>query len=266
MKPDAPADDMPRYPGSGRLQGKVALITGGSSGIGAATARLFAREGARLVVTYHSDRDEAEALAETLRRDETAEITIEKLEADKRDSCFALVDAVLRDHGQLDIVVCNASVQTVETDFTAITQDQLEKTFRTNAFGYVWTIQAALPHLRKGSAIVCTTSVNAYRGHAQLMDYSATKGAELALIRSLAANLADKDIRVNGVAPGPIWTPLIPETMPADEVESFGTDTPMGRPGQPAEVAPCYLFLACADASYITGQVLHPNGGIPIGG
>ena len=246
MKPDAPADDMPRYPGSGRLQGKVALITGGSSGIGAATARLFAREGARLVVTYHSDRDEAEALAETLRRDENAEITIEKLEADKRDSCFALVDAVLRDHGQLDIVVCNASVQTVETDFTAITQDQLEKTFRTNAFGYVWTIQAALPHLRKGSAIVCTTSVNAYRG--------------------LAANLADKDIRVNGVAPGPIWTPLIPETMPADEVESFGTDTPMGRPGQPAEVAPCYLFLACADSSYITGQVLHPNGGIPIGG
>ncbi|MGO4573036.1 SDR family oxidoreductase [Microvirga sp. 2TAF3] len=255
-------DYEPRYPGSDRLKDKVALITGGDSGIGRAVSVLFAREGADIAIVYLEENEDAQETKRLVEREGRRCLTIA---GDVGDSGFAraAVDRTIKQFGKLDVLVNNAAEQHPQKEIGDITPDQLDRTFRTNLYGYFYMTQAALPHLKKGAAIVNTTSVTAYRGSPELLDYSATKGAILAFTRSLAKKLADQGIRVNGVAPGPIWTPLIPSTFTADKVEKFGADTPMKRPGQPNEVAPSFLFLACEDSSYVTGSVLHPNGGDP---
>ena len=257
----------PRYPGSGRLKGKAAIITGGDSGIGRATAILFAREGAKVGILY-KDETEQEDAEETLRlmRAEGAECFARAGDVGQRAVAETFVAEAVEKFGGLDIVVNNAAEQHYQEDLTEIPEEQMERTFRTNVFGCFHVTQSALPYLERGAAIICTTSVTAYRGQPVLIDYSATKGALLAFVRALSSNLADKGIRVNGVAPGPIWTPLIPASFPAEKVATFGKDSPLGRPGQPNEVAPALLFLACEDSSYFTGQVLHPNGGDLVGG
>jgi len=255
-------DYEPRYPGSGRLNGKVALITGGDSGIGRATAVLFAREGADLAILYLNEGEDAQETKRLIEREGRSCLTIAGDVGDP-NVCRSAVDQVVQRFGKLDVLVNNAAEQHPKKDIAEITPDQIDRTFRTNIFGYFYMVQAAMPHLKKGSAIINTTSVTAYRGSSDLLDYSATKGAIVAFTRSLAQKLASEGIRVNGVAPGPIWTPLIPSTFPVEKVKQFGANTPMKRPGQPNEVAPSYLFLACEDSSYITGTVLHPNGGDP---
>jgi NAD(P)-dependent dehydrogenase (short-subunit alcohol dehydrogenase family) len=255
-------DYEPRFAGSGRLDDKVAVITGGDSGIGRAVAVLFAREGADVAVLYL---DEGEDARETVRLVEREGRACLAIAGDVGDPgfCAKAIEQVMDRFGRIDVLVNNAAEQHPQKDVAEVTPEQIERTFRTNIFGYFFVTQAALPHLKPGSAIVNTTSVTAYRGSPDLLDYSATKGAIVAFTRSLAKKLVGRGIRVNGVAPGPIWTPLIPSTFPKDKVASFGADTPMKRPGQPNEVAACFLFLACEDASYITGSVLHPNGGDP---
>jgi NAD(P)-dependent dehydrogenase (short-subunit alcohol dehydrogenase family) len=255
-------DYEPRYPGSGRLKGKVALITGGDSGIGRAAAVLFAREGADLAILYLNESEDAQETKRLIEREGRACLTVAGDVGDP-NFCRSAVDQAIQRFGKLDVLVNNAAEQHPKSDIGEITPDQIDRTFRTNIFGYFYMVQAAMPHLKKGSAIINTTSVTAYRGSSDLLDYSATKGAIVAFTRSLAQKLASEGIRVNGVAPGPIWTPLIPSTFPAEKVKQFGANTPMQRPGQPNEVAPSYLFLACEDSSYITGSVLHPNGGDP---
>jgi NAD(P)-dependent dehydrogenase (short-subunit alcohol dehydrogenase family) len=255
-------DYEPRYPGSGRLKGKVALITGGDSGIGRAAAILFAREGADLAILYLNESEDAQETKRLIEREGRSCLTVAGDVGDP-NFCRSAVDQAIQRFGKLDVLVNNAAEQHPKSDIGEITPDQIDRTFRTNIFGYFYMVQAAMPHLKKGSAIINTTSVTAYRGSSDLLDYSATKGAIVAFTRSLAQKLASEGIRVNGVAPGPIWTPLIPSTFPAEKVKQFGANTPMQRPGQPNEVAPSYLFLACEDSSYITGSVLHPNGGDP---
>jgi NAD(P)-dependent dehydrogenase (short-subunit alcohol dehydrogenase family) len=255
-------DYEPRYPGSDRLKGKVALITGGDSGIGRAAAVLFAREGADLAILYLNESEDAQETKRLIEREGRACLTVAGDVGDP-NFCRSAVDQTIQRFGKLDVLVNNAAEQHPKSDIGEITPDQIDRTFRTNIFGYFYMVQAAMPHLKKGSAIINTTSVTAYRGSSDLLDYSATKGAIVAFTRSLAQKLASEGIRVNGVAPGPIWTPLIPSTFPAEKVKQFGANTPMQRPGQPNEVAPSYLFLACEDSSYITGSVLHPNGGDP---
>jgi len=255
-------DYEPRYPGSGRLQGKVALVTGGDSGIGRAVAVLFAREGADLAIMYLNENEDAQETKRLVEREGRSCLTIAGDVGDP-GFCHAAVDQVIQRFGKLDVLVNNAAEQHPKKEIEEITPDQIDRTFRTNIFGYFYMVQAAMPHLKKGAAIINTTSVTAYRGSSDLLDYSATKGAIVAFTRSLAQKLAAEGIRVNGVAPGPIWTPLIPSTFPAEKVKQFGANTPMKRPGQPNEVAPSFLFLACEDSSYITGSVLHPNGGDP---
>ncbi len=263
MRPEP--DDRPRFPGSDRLAGKVALITGGDSGIGRAVSVLFAREGARLAIVYRDEREDAQATADRVAA-EGSEALIMEGDIGDEALCRTALARTLERFGRLDILVNNAAEQTEQTRLEDISAEQLTRTFRTNVLGYFYMTKAALPHLEAGSAIINTTSVNAYRGSAHLMDYSSTRGASLALTRSLAVNLIDRGIRVNGVAPGPVWTPLIPSTFDDDQVARFGTQAPMGRAGQPWEIAPSFLFLACEDSSYMTGQVLHPNGGTIIGG
>lgn len=256
----------PRYPGSGRLAGKVAIVTGGDSGIGRATAVLFAREGAKVAIAYLEEHDDARITREACEA-ESAEVLLSAGDLGDPDHCRGLVDAVIGKWGRLDVLVNNAGEQHPDEDVTDITAEQLQRTFQTNIFSMFYLVQAARPHLQRGAAIVNCTSVTMYKGAPILLDYSATKGAITAFTRSLSENLVADGIRVNAVAPGPIWTPLNPcGGQPPENMDDFGEDTPMGRPGEPNEVAPAFLFLACDDSSYMSGQVLHPNGGIVVNG
>ncbi|EYB68959.1 short-chain dehydrogenase/reductase SDR [Deinococcus phoenicis] len=262
LKPVTIRDD---YRGSGKLEGKVALVTGGDSGIGRAVAVHFAREGADVAVVYLDEHEDAQA---TVRMVEAEGRRALAISGDVGDVQFAqqAVQQTVQQLGRLDVLVNNAGEQHPQPSLTDITPEQLERTFRTNIFAMFYLTQAALPHLQKGAAIVNTASVTAYKGSPQLLDYSATKGAIVAFTRSLSQALAEQGIRVNAVAPGPIWTPLIPSTFDREKVESFGQDVPLKRPGQPAEVAPAFVFLASEDSSYVTGQVIHPNGGEIVNG
>jgi NAD(P)-dependent dehydrogenase (short-subunit alcohol dehydrogenase family) len=256
----------PRYPGSGRLEGKVALITGADSGIGRAVAALYAREGADVAILYLCEHDDAAKTRQIVESEGRRAITIAGDVGDKQFCERAVAETVER-LGGLDILVNNAAEQHPDKEITDISEEQLKRTFQTNIFGYFFMVQAARPHLQEGSVIINCTSVTMYQGSKELLDYSATKGAITAFTRSLSENLVDKGIRVNGVAPGPIWTPLNPfGGSTPEKMENFGEDVPMGRPGQPNEVAPSFLFLACEDSSYMSGQVLHPNGGTIVNG
>jgi NAD(P)-dependent dehydrogenase (short-subunit alcohol dehydrogenase family) len=252
-------------PGSGRLRDKVALVTGGDSGIGRAVAVAFAKEGADVAIVYLDEHGDAE---ETRRLVEEKGRRCLTLAGDVGGEAFCqeAVEKTVQALGRLDVLVNNAAEQHAVESLQELSAEQLERTFRTNIFGYFFMAKAALPHLGEGASILNTTSVTAYRGHKELLDYASTKGAIVAFTRSLAMSLADKGVRVNGVAPGPIWTPLIPASFDEKKVRDFGKDKPMGRAGQPAEVAPSYVFLASEDGSYFTGQVLHPNGGEPVNG
>jgi NAD(P)-dependent dehydrogenase (short-subunit alcohol dehydrogenase family) len=258
-------ETLPRFPGAGRLAGKVALITGGDSGIGRATAVLFAREGAQVAIHYKDEHDDAEETLLLVKAEGAEGMSISGDLGDRMEAQAAVAE-VLDRFGRLDVLVNNAAEQHPQDSVLDISEAQLKRTFDTNIFSQFYLVQAALPHLPAGSAIVNVTSVTAFRGQDKLVDYASTKGAILSFTRALSGQLAEKGVRVNAVAPGPIWTPLIPSTFPADKVASFGADVPLGRPGQPNEVAPCILFLACADSSFMTGQTLHPNGGELVGG
>jgi NAD(P)-dependent dehydrogenase (short-subunit alcohol dehydrogenase family) len=256
----------PRYPGSGRLKDKVAIVTGADSGIGRAVAALYAREGADIAIFYLCEHEDAEKTKAIVEAEGRRAILVP---GDLGDQTFVqnAVQKVVDTFGRLDILVNNAGEQHPDEDIREITDEQLRRTFQTTIFSMFYLVQAARPHLKKGAAIVNCTSVTMYKGSQKLLDYSATKGAITAFTRSLSANLVKDGIRVNAVAPGPIWTPLNPfGGKPPEEIPDFGKDTPMGRPGQPNEVAPAFLFLACEDASYMTGQVLHPNGGEIVNG
>lgn len=260
-----PQDDARDYRGSSKLDGKVAIVTGGDSGIGRAAAIAFAKEGAHVVIAYLDEHEDAK---HTQREIEAQGVRSLILAGDIGDQAFCahIVDETMKAFGALDVLVNNASEQHPQESLGDISREQLEQTFRTNVFSMFDLTRFALAHMKEGGCIINTTSVTAYRGSAHLIDYSATKGAIVAFTRSLAKLLAPKGIRVNGVAPGPIWTPLIPASFEEEHVEGFGAKTPLGRPGQPNELAPSYVFLACGDSSYMTGQVLHSNGGEIING
>ena len=255
-----PEAESPQYRACGKLEGKVALITGGDSGIGRAVAIAYAKEGADVAIVYLNEHQDAEETRKQVEQ-EGRRCLLMAGDAGQEDFCQEAVAKTVEALGHLDILVNNAAEQHPQDSLEKITAEQLERTFRTNIFSYFYMARAALPHLQPGSAIINTTSVTAYRGSEHLIDYASTKGAIVAFTRSLALSLAEKNIRVNGVAPGPVWTPLIPSTFPPDKVASFGSDTPLGRAGEPSEIAPSFVFLASSDGSYFTGQVLHPNGG-----
>lgn len=264
MRPQPQADD-PSYRGSNKLQGKVALITGGDSGIGRAVAIAFAKEAAQVAIVYFDEHKDAQETCSMVEQYGQTCLLISGDVGDER-FCRRAIQQTVRKLKRLDILVNNAAVQYPQSSLEDVSSKQLEKTFRTNIFSYFYITKAALPHLGKGSAIINTTSVTAYRGSAHLMDYAATKGAIVSFTRSLSQALVEKGIRVNGVAPGPIWTPLIPASFRAEDVAEFGSDVPMARAGEPEEVAPSYVFLASDDSSYMTGQILHPNGGEIVNG
>lgn len=253
------------YRGSGKLQDKTAIITGGDSGIGRSVAVLFAREGADVAIVYLNEHDDARN-TQTLVEREGRRCLLVAGDVGDEAFCKEAVKNTIGAFGKLDILVNNAAEQHPQQQLTDISREQLERTFHTNIFGMFFMTQAALPHLREGAVIINTASITAYQGFPALLDYSATKGAIVSFTRSLSLNLEQRKIRVNAVAPGPIWTPLIPSTFPKEHVEKFGADTPMQRPGQPEEVAPSYVFLAADDSSYMSGQTLHPNGGTIVNG
>ncbi|HET9399116.1 MAG TPA: SDR family oxidoreductase [Sphingomicrobium sp.] len=259
-------DWQPRYKGSDRVRDKVAIVTGGDSGIGRAVAALYAREGADVAIFYLCEHEDAQMTKAIVEGEGRRAILVP---GDLGDPKFAAeaVQKVVDTFGRLDIVVNNAGEQHADEDIRQITDAQLRRTFQTNIFSMFYLVQSALPHLKEGAAIINCTSITMYKGSPELLDYSATKGAITAFTRSLSQSLVKQGIRVNGVAPGPIWTPLNPSGgQKPEDIPDFGKDTPMGRPGQPNEVAPSFLFLACEDSSYMTGQVLHPNGGTVVNG
>jgi NAD(P)-dependent dehydrogenase (short-subunit alcohol dehydrogenase family) len=245
------------YKGSEKLSNKVALITGGDSGIGASVVLYFAKEGADIALVYLSETTDAKSIQKEVRKMKRKCLLIKK-DLTKEKNCTAAIHACIDEYGQLDIVVNNAAMQFPQNKLTDISKKQLLKTFETNIYPYFYIAIAALKHLSKGSTIINTSSVTAYRGSEHLVDYASTKGAIVSFTRSLAKQLAEKGIRVNGVATGPIWTPLIPASF--EDVTDFGQDTPMGRAGQPSEVGPAYVYLASEDSSYVTGQFIHVNG------
>lgn len=256
---------VPRFKGSGRLKNKVALITGGDSGIGRAAAIAMAREGADVAFVYLEEQRDADDTVQLIEAENKQALAVQG-DIGEEAFCREAVRRTVDTFGKLDILVNNAAEQHLRNRLEDISAEQLERTFRSNVFGYFYMTKAALPHLKEGSSIINTTSITAYKGSAHLIDYSATRGAIVSFTRSLSQAIVDRGIRVNGVAPGPIWTPLVASSYPAEGIEKFGKNTPMGRPGQPCEVAPCYVFLASEDSSYMTGQVLHPNGGSVVGG
>ena len=264
MTPRPVAQDA-AYKGTGKLRDRVALITGGDSGIGRAVAIAFAKEGAHVAISYLNEHQDAEETRRLVEQQGRRCVTIP---GDIGDEAFCrhVVERTVGELGGLDVLVNNAAEQHPQDSIEQISAEQLERTFRTNIFAMFFLTKAAMPHLKEGSSIINTTSVTAYKGSPQLLDYSSTKGAIVAFTRSLSQALADKKIRVNGVAPGPIWTPLIPSTFPEEKVAQFGGNVPLERAGQPEEVAPSYVFLASDDGSYFTGQVLHPNGGTVVNG
>jgi NAD(P)-dependent dehydrogenase (short-subunit alcohol dehydrogenase family) len=257
-------DYKPKFPGVGRLKDKVALISGGDSGIGRAVAVAMAREGAKIAIVYLEEHKDAEETVKAVADEGSAAV---KYAGDIGDESFCeqAVDDTVKTFGRLDILVNNAGEQHEVDDPLELTAAQIERTFRTNVFSFFYMVKAALRHMKSGGSIINTTSITAFQGHKTLLDYSATKGAIVAMTRSLSEVLLDRGIRVNAVAPGPIWTPLIPASFEPDRVAKHGASSPMERAGQPNEVAPCYVFLASEDASYMSGQVLHPNGGTVVG-
>jgi NAD(P)-dependent dehydrogenase (short-subunit alcohol dehydrogenase family) len=255
----------PSYLGSGKLKNKVALITGGDSGIGKSVAIYFAKEGADVAISYlneHQDAEDTKRLVDA----EGRKCLLFPGDIGTEAFCIDMVQKIISQLNKIDILVNNAAEQHPQQSILNITSEQLERTFRTNIFSFFYMTKAVLPHLKNGASIINTASITAYKGHDQLLDYSATKGAIVTFTRSLSASLAKQGIRVNGVAPGPIWTPLIPSTFKADQVASFGSNTPMARAGQPNELAPSYVYLASQDSSYVTGQMLHVNGGEIVNG
>jgi len=264
MKPE-PDTEGKWYQGSGKLIGKTALITGGDSGIGRAVAVFFAREGADVGVVYYNEHKDAEDTKHMV-EEEGRKCSIMPGNVGDSRFCREAVEKTLHEFGHLDILVNNAGYQNVHQNVEEISDDDIETTFRTNIFSYFYMTRAALKYLKEDDSIINTTSVTAYAGHPALVDYASTKAAIVGFTRSLALNLAPKKIRVNGVAPGPIWTPLIVSGFSPQKVSEFGQNRPMERAGQPVEVAPAYVFLASRDSSYMTGQVLHPNGGTVVNG
>lgn len=260
-----PQSFMENYKAAGKLEGKVALISGGDSGIGRAISIGYAKEGADVAFIYLNEDEDAQETVKHIEAEGRKALPI-KGDIGNKDFCTQAVEQTVKELGGLNILVNNAAEQHVQEKLEDISEKQLRRTFDTNFFGLFFLTQAALKYLKEDDCIINTASIVAYRGHDTLLDYAATKGAIVALTRSLASNLTDKKIRVNAVAPGPIWTPLIPASFDAEKVKKFGEDSPMGRAGQPDEIAPSYIFLASQDASYITGQVIHPNGGTVIGG
>ena len=253
------------YRGSGKLRDKVAIITGGDSGIGRAVAVHFAREGAKVVIAYLEENKDAEKTRDLVEA-EGQECRLFRGDLGEVALCRSLADEAVAEFGRIDVLVNNGAEQHVVDTLEEITPEQWDRTFLTNIHAYFYLTRAALPHMKKGSSIINTTSVNAYKGNEKLIAYTTTKGAVVAFTRAIALTLVDRGIRVNGVAPGPVWTPFIPATLPEDAVASFGSQVPMNRAAQPSEIAPSYVFLASSDASYITGQVIHPNGGTIVNG
>ncbi|MEX0684684.1 MAG: SDR family oxidoreductase [Balneolales bacterium] len=251
--------------GSKKLMDKIALITGGDSGIGRAIAIAFAKEGANIAISYLDEHEDANHTMQKVKELQRECILIPG-DISQEEHCKKLIEATVQEYGKIDVLINNAAEHYAQESIENITAEQLDKTFRTDVYSLFFITKAALPHMKEGSSIINTTSITAYKGNPTLLDYSAAKGAVLSFTRSLSQALIKKNIRVNAVAPGPIWTPLIPATFSEDKVEKFGKNTPMGRVGQPEEVAPCYVFLASDEASYIAGQVLHPNGGTIIAG
>ncbi|PLS15498.1 NAD(P)-dependent oxidoreductase [Bacillus sp. M6-12] len=260
-----PESVKPDYKGSGKLKGKTAIITGGDSGIGKSVAIYFAKEGANVVIVYLDEHDDAGKTKSLIEQEGQKCLLIA---GDIGQEAFSreIVEKTINEFGSIDILVNNAAEQHPQENFLDITGEQMERTFRTNIFSIFYLTRAVLPHLKKGSSIINTASITAYEGNPQLIDYSSTKGAIVSFTRALSNSISKDGIRVNGVAPGPIWTPLIPSTFPEDKVAKFGTDTPMGRAGQPEELAPAYVFLASDDSSYISGQMIHINGGKVVNG